>query len=106
MSYIAEFDKQPWDAPAEGLRTKVFENGGRRIRLLEFSHGYVEPDWCYSGHMGYVLDGEFGIDYDGGTERYKKGDVILIPGGAKSRHMPILREREKVTLLLFEKDGE
>ena len=35
-------------------------------------------------------------------ERYKKGDVLLIPEGEQAKHIPVLAEDEKVALLLFE----
>ncbi|MCL2462959.1 MAG: hypothetical protein FWF44_09860 [Defluviitaleaceae bacterium] len=104
MSYLVEFDKIPWDEPAKGLRLKVYKNGEQQIRLIEFSGGYVEPDWCYHRHMGYVLDGGFSIDCNGKLERYEKGDVLLIPEGEQAKHMPVLGDGEKVLLLLFEAD--
>jgi quercetin dioxygenase-like cupin family protein len=92
----------PWNEPARGVRSKAVVNGGQQLRLVEFSDGFVEPDWCTKGHAGYVLDGEFSIDYSGTVERYKAGDVIFIPGGEKEKHKATLGEGEKVTLLLFE----
>jgi len=86
----------------DGKRFKIFINGNQQVRLVEFSEGFVEPDWCKKGHTGYVLDGAFAIDYNGNLERYKKGDVIFIPKGEQSKHKAILEKGEKVTLLLFE----
>ena len=102
MRYLIEFDKLPWNTPADGVRFKAFLNGNQQIRLIEFSEGFIEPDWCRKGHAGYVLDGEFAIDYDGKIERYKKEDVLFIPKGEQSRHKAILGKSEKVMLLLFE----
>ena len=102
MSYLVEFDKLAWNEPATGVRFKVFRNGIQQIRLVEFSEGFVESDWCQNGHAGYVLDGEFSNDYSGKLERYKKGDVIFIPEGKQAKHKAILGKGEKVTLLLFE----
>jgi len=102
MSYLIEFEKLPWNKPAIGVRTKAFVNGNQQIRLVEFSEGLVEPDWCQKGHAGYVLDGEFSNDYSGKLERYRKGDIIFIPKGEQAKHKAILGKGEKVTLLLFE----
>ena len=102
MSYLVEFDKLSWNESAIGVRTKSFVNGNQQIRLVEFSDGFVEPDWCKKGHAGYVLDGEFSNDYNGKLERYKKGDVIFIPKGEQTKHKAILGKGEKVLLLLFE----
>ncbi|MCL2773539.1 MAG: methyltransferase domain-containing protein [Oscillospiraceae bacterium] len=101
-SYLVDFDNMDWSEPATGLKFKAFANGSQQIRLVEFSEGFVESDWCKKGHAGYVLDGEFANDYNGVLERYKKGDVIFIPKGEQSKHKAILGKGEKVTLLLFE----
>jgi len=102
MSYLIEFDKIPWDESVKGVRIKPFINENQQVRIVEFSEGFVEPDWCQEGHVGYVLDGKFSIDYTGTLERYKKGDVIFIPKGEQAKHKAILGKDEKVTLLLFE----
>jgi len=102
MNHLVEFEKMPWGEPAKGVRAKVFANGNRQLRLVEFSDGFTEPDWCEKGHAGYVLDGAFSIDYNGATERYQAGDIFFIPEGETSKHKAVLGGGEKVTLLLFE----
>lgn len=102
MSYLIEFEKLPWNEPATGVRFKAFVSGNQQIRLVEFSEGFIEPDWCLRGHAGYILDGEFTNDYSGKLERYRQGDVIFIPKGEQAKHKAILGKGEKVTLLLFE----
>lgn len=102
MNHLIEFDKIPWTEPAKGIRSKAVVKGNQRIRLVEFSYGFIEPDWCRKGHAGYVLDGEFANDYSGTIERYKTGDVIFITQGENDKHKAILNKGEKVTLLLFE----
>ena len=102
MSHLIDFDALPWNEPACGVRFKSMVNGNQQVRLVEFSYGFVEPDWCLKGHAGYVLHGEFANDYAGTIERYKAGDIIFIPKGEKDKHKAILGEGETVTLLLFE----
>ena len=101
MSHLIDFDKLEWNEPALGVRYKAFINGDQQIKLVEFSEGFVEPDWCVKGHAGYVLDGTFSIDYCGNSEQYKKGDIIFIPSEKHAKHKVILSEGEKVTLLEF-----
>ena len=102
MSYLVEFDKLAWNESAIGLRYKTFFSGNQQIRLVEFSEGFIEPDWCKKGHAGYVLDGELLNDYSGTWERYKQGDVFFIPKGEQAKHKVVMGEGEKVLLLLFE----
>jgi quercetin dioxygenase-like cupin family protein len=91
-----------WNEPTKGLRSKVFINENQQIRLVEFSEGFMEQNWCEKGHAGYVLNGSFSINYNGLIEKYKKGDVIFIPKGEKDKHKVIMEKGEKVTLLLYE----
>ena len=96
------FDNIEWTNTGTGVRYKAFIHGNQRLRLVEFSEGFVEPDWCTDGHAGIVLDGSFACDYNGSMERYSKGDVIYIPSGESDKHKAVLGKGEKVTLLLFE----
>ena len=102
MSYLVEFEKLPWQEPSPGIRFKAVRVGSQQIRMVEFSAGFVEPDWCQKGHAGYVLSGEYSIDYTGWLERYRSGDIILIPSGQEAQHKAVLAAGEQVTLLLFE----
>lgn len=96
------FDNIEWTDAGIGVRYKAFIHGSQRLRLVEFSEGFVEPDWCTNGHAGIVLDGSFITDFNGNIERHSKGDVIFIPGGESDKHKAILGKGEKVLLLLFE----
>ncbi|PKL83930.1 MAG: hypothetical protein CVV24_02550 [Ignavibacteriae bacterium HGW-Ignavibacteriae-3] len=37
---------------------KVFEEGNVRVRIVEYSPGYLADHWCSRGHVIYVLEGE------------------------------------------------
>jgi quercetin dioxygenase-like cupin family protein len=96
------FDGIEWINAGTGVRYKAFIHKNQRLRLIEFSDGFIEQDWCIFGHAGIVLDGSFAIDFNGNVERYSKGDVIFIPCGEPDKHKAMLAKNEKVTLLLFE----
>ena len=101
-NHLIEFDKLEWINSAIGLRYKAYVNGNQRLRLVEFSEGFVEEDWCLHGHAGYVIDGSFALDFNGETERFQKGDTFFIPSGESDKHKAILGIGENVMLLLFE----
>ncbi|MFA6308837.1 MAG: phosrestin [Clostridia bacterium] len=102
MSHQIDFESMPWKQSTEGARFKAVIFGNQQIRFVKFSYGFIDQDWCLKGHAGYVLDGEFAIDYAGTVERYKKGDIIFIPNGEKDKHKAILEKGQEVTLLLYE----
>jgi hypothetical protein len=81
------FDALPWQSPLVGARYKVFQRGNRRLRLVEFSYGFMEPDWCTNGHIGYVLDGEMDVDFDGEIVHFSAGDGVFISAGTENKHV-------------------
>ena len=81
-----DFESIPWETPAAGVRFKAYEKAGRRLRLVEFSREFVEPDWCQSGHIGMVLEGRLEVDFDGDVVMLNPGDGVFIPPGGQHRH--------------------
>lgn len=84
--YGVDFAALPWRSPAPGIRQKSYTQGGTRLRLVEFTDAFVEPDWCRRGHLGYVLEGELAIDFNGTVHTFRAGDALVIPQGEAHRH--------------------
>ena len=53
-------------------------HNNQRIRLVEFAVGFVEPEWCKSSHIGYVVDGEFNLRFKNETLKYVTGDAFYL----------------------------
>jgi quercetin dioxygenase-like cupin family protein len=100
--HLIDFDNIPWTEAGAGVRYKAFQQGGKQIRLIEFSEGFFEKDWCLRGHAGYVLEGSFSVDFNGHIESFSKGDAIMISEGEQDRHKALLKTGERVMLLVFE----
>ena len=75
-----------WEHSSPGMRVKRAALNGKQLRLIEIGPDFGEPDWCEAGHIGYVLEGEMEIHFEGGTERLAAGDGLFIAGGSKHRH--------------------
>ena len=102
--YRIDFESMEWESPMTGVRFKAFEQNGRKLRLVEFFKEFVEPDWCINGHIGYVLEGQMEIDFDGQVILFGPGDGVFIPSGQKHKHKgKVLTEKFKVILV---EDGE
>jgi quercetin dioxygenase-like cupin family protein len=86
QQYKVDFETLPWEPTAAGVRFKACEQGGRRLRLAEFGQGFVEPDWCTKGHIGYVLAGEMAVDFHGQIVTFRAGDGLFIPPGPEHGH--------------------
>lgn len=92
-----------WASPTDGVKEKRMERSGQIIRLVEFSEGFIEKDWCNKGHIGYVLEGAFTIDFNGNQIKYEQGDGIWMEEGEANKHKALVRAGERALLILFEK---
>jgi len=97
----AELDRLAWETPARGLKARTFRRGTVRIRLLEFSPGFVEPAWCRKAHQVYVLAGGCTLQFPDRDLRLKAGQVVCLPSGL--RHKVRVRPGERASLLVFDR---
>jgi quercetin dioxygenase-like cupin family protein len=94
------FESMAWESPAVGVRFKAYEQGGKKLRLVEFSRDFVEPDWCTKGHIGYILEGQIEIDFNGKAVLFGKGDGVFIPAGEQHKHKAkVLTDTVKIILM-------
>jgi hypothetical protein len=50
-----------------------------RIRLLEYSEGYLADHWCQKGHIVHCLEGEFDSELISGERlSLKKGETYVV----------------------------
>ena len=68
------------------MRYKAATEGGKQIRLVEFTKKFVEPDWCTKGHIGYILEGQLEINFNGNISIYNTDDALCIPEGENHKH--------------------
>ncbi len=102
--YGIPFESLPWEVSADGVRFKAYERDGRKLRLVEFAREFIEPDWCTKGHIGYILEGQMELDFDGKVLVFGPGDGVFIPAGPEHKHKGRVLT-DKVTAILVE-DGE
>jgi mannose-6-phosphate isomerase class I len=58
-------------------QTKQFV--GLRIRVVEYSPGYLADHWCSKGHIVHCLEGEFESQLETGeTLSLKKGETYVV----------------------------
>lgn len=103
--YKIDFRLKPWEEPIVGVRMKVHEGAGLQLRLVEFTRGFVEQDWCMRGHVGYVLDGRLEVTFRGTTEFFEAGDGVFIPAGETHKHRARVLT-DTTTLVLVENTDE
>ncbi len=53
---------------------RTFEMGNIRVRMVEYTPGYLADHWCKRGHVLLVLEGELETELDDGRK------FTLMPG--------------------------
>ena len=70
VKYIGETGVALW-------QTIQFE--GLRVRLVEYSNGYLADHWCQKGHIVHCLDGEFISELSTGEKiKLTKGETYVV----------------------------
>jgi hypothetical protein len=82
-------DDLAWSEPAPGMRCKSIIQDGRKVRLVELSEEFADSDWCYRGHIGYVLAGRLHIIFEDRVEEFLPGHILLIREGEAEKHRVI-----------------
>ena len=58
------------------------EVGNVRVRIVEYSAGYLADHWCERGHVVHVLDGDFVSELrDGRSFVLRAGDSYVVADG-------------------------
>jgi quercetin dioxygenase-like cupin family protein len=84
-----DFETMEWQQVRPDVRQKVYCEGSRQVRLVEFETSDGAEHWCETGHIGYVLKGALSISFNGEVVSFEAGDGLFIPAGAASKHRSV-----------------
>jgi len=88
------FDTLDWESLLPGVRYKRYNSDNNQIRLVEYDKSFIEQVWCIIGHIGYVIEGEIEIDFNGEDINYKSGDALFIlPGEAHKHKLKVVSDK-------------
>jgi len=72
---------------------------GLRIRIVEYSAGYIADHWCKKGHIVHCLEGEFVSESGaGGSFLLTKGMTYVVSDELNS-HRSIVRNGAKLMII-------
>ena len=81
--HAVELTETPGASGIWRQRTRQF--GDVRVRLVEYSAGYLADHWCEKGHVIFVLEGELVTELkDGRQFTLKPGMSYQVADGASS----------------------
>jgi len=72
---------------------------GLRVRIVEYTEGYMADHWCQKGHIVHCLEGEFISELEDGKKfNSKKGDTYVVSDGLSS-HRSISENGVKLLII-------
>lgn len=78
---------------------KTVQKGNVRIRIVEYTPGYLADHWCEKGHAVFVLEGEFESELkDGRKFLLKKGMCYLVADHADA-HRSVTKDGAKLLIV-------
>ena len=78
---------------------QTIQLNGLRIRLVEYSKGYLADHWCSKGHIVHCLEGEFISELQTGELfTLTKGMSYMVSDNASS-HCSIAHENVKLLII-------
>jgi hypothetical protein len=81
---------------------QTLQYDGLRIRIVEYSKGYLADHWCQKGHIVYCLDGEFMTEQQDGEKIHLTRGMMYVVSDNLSSHRSV--SENGVTLLIIDGD--
>ena|SRR5438552_4675661 len=65
---------------------RTVQVGGRRLRVVEYSAGYLADHWCSRGHIVFVLEGELQTELEDGSKHILYSGMTYVVSNDVGRH--------------------
>lgn len=78
---------------------QTVETGGLRIRIVEYSAGYLADHWCQKGHIVHCLEGQFVTEQEDGESIVLKKGMTYIVGDEMSSHRSVSENGVKLLII-------
>jgi mannose-6-phosphate isomerase class I len=82
--------------------SQTIEYPGLRIRIVEYSAGYLADHWCQKGHIVFCIEGEVINEQENGDQFILKQGMSYIVSDDMSSHRS--RTENNVKLLIIDGD--
>jgi hypothetical protein len=72
---------------------------GLRIRIVEYSKGYLADHWCQKGHIVHCLEGEFATELENGEKFHLSKGMTYVVSDELSSHRSISENGVKIMII-------
>lgn len=79
--------------------SKTMQYEGLRIRIVDYSEGYVADHWCKKGHIVHCLQGEFVMKTDAGEIFNFSEGMSFVVSDDRSSHFSISEKGAKLLII-------
>lgn len=102
---VIDWDKIPKEGHKGETGTSFWQTiqyDGFRVRIVEYSAGYLADHWCKKGHIIHCLEGELTTEQESGEKALLKTGMTYVVSDDLSSHRSFTKE--KVKLLIIDGD--
>lgn len=78
---------------------QVVQLPGLRIRLVEYTKGYIADHWCRKGHIVHCIEGSFVSQMEDGTEFTLTQGMTYVVSDELSSHRSITTNGTKLLII-------
>ncbi|MGZ3778442.1 MAG: DHCW motif cupin fold protein [Mucilaginibacter sp.] len=78
---------------------QTLQFSGLRIRIVEYSAGYLADHWCQKGHIVHCLEGEFVSEMENGEEFTLTKGMTYIVSDNLSSHRSVSKDGVKLLIV-------
>jgi hypothetical protein len=72
-------EKNEYEGESGVAHWQTIQHEGLRIRIVEYSSGYLADHWCQKGHVVHCLEGEFVSELSTGEKiKLVKGESYVV----------------------------
>jgi|SRR3569833_1700079 len=72
---------------------------GLRVRIVEYSAGYMADHWCQKGHIVHCLEGDLLSEMENGETFALTKDMTYVVSDNLSSHRSVAKERVKLLII-------
>jgi hypothetical protein len=95
----SEVPKTEHDGETGKACWQTLQYHGLRIRIVEYTKGYIADHWCHKGHIVHCLEGEFVSELQNGGEFTLKKGMTYVVSDDLSSHRSSTKNGVKVMII-------
>lgn len=89
--------EHPGETGSSYWQTMQYE--GLRVRIVEYTSGYLADHWCQKGHIVHCLEGEFISELDNGEDFSLTKGMTYVVSDNLSSHRSVSKDGVKLLII-------